>query len=496
MTLPHGPQHQRAGEPQAEGRLEETWVRGRHVVVLNWRDHEHPQAGGAEVYCHAVAEQLVEAGARVTLVTSRAPGQARRGARRGVVIVRGGDRLGVYPFVLAWLLRNRGCIDAVLDLQNGIPFFSPTVMLPATPVIGVLHHVHQEQFDLHFPRPVAALGRALEGPVSRRVYEDRPIVAVSPSTREEAHAMLGFRGAIQVVPNGLDVDRRAQRGVRTAAPSIVCVGRMEPQKRLGLLLEAVAEIPAGSGLRVELVGSGSDRDRLETLAVELGVDDRVVFHGHISALARDALLDGAWLTVNASAREGWGLSVLEANARGVPALAYGVPGLRDAVHDGVTGWLVDPAERLAPMLARTLELLAEPDVAERYSVAAIAWAASFSWERTTDHLARMLAVEADRLQRTGQRERRAPSNVVARVDLAGQGIALQRPIGGRRTDVWRVGGHAVTGLLYGADELDAASMLGRLGLDDARIGVARSSDLLAIGERSDAPVDTAFPAAA
>ncbi|MDQ1726532.1 MAG: hypothetical protein QOK14_577, partial [Frankiaceae bacterium] len=48
-------------------RSSERWVRGRHVVVLNWRDHEHPQAGGAEVYCHAVAVQLVQAGARVTL---------------------------------------------------------------------------------------------------------------------------------------------------------------------------------------------------------------------------------------------------------------------------------------------------------------------------------------------------------------------------------------------------------------------------------------------
>ena len=108
----------------------------------------------------------------------------------------------------------------------------------------------------------------------------------------------------------------------------------------------------------------------------------------------------------------------------------------------------------------------------------------------------MLAVEADRLERTGQRERRAPSNVVARVDLTGQGVALERPVGGRRTDVWHVGDHAITGLLYGADELDAASMFARMGLDGARVSVARSSDLLAIGQRPDAPVDAAFRAAA
>jgi len=456
-------------------------------VLLNWRDAEHPQAGGAEVYCHAVGERLVDAGARVTLVTARAPGQRRRESRGGVRIVRGGGRLGVYAFALAWLARNRGVIDAVLDFQNGIPFFSPTVIRPPTPVISVLHHVHQAQFELHFSRPLAALGRTLEGVVSRRVYNDHPIVAVSPSTREEAHELLGFRGAIHVVPNGLDVERRLRRGRRTVTPTIVCVGRLEPQKRLELLLEAVAELPAGSDVRVELVGSGSDEERLRARAQELGVEDRVAFHGRLSAEARDALLGSAWLTVNASAREGWGLSVLEANAHGVPALAYRVPGLRDAVNDGVTGWLVDPAEPLACALARTLELLAEPDVAERYAAAAIGWAASFSWERTCDQLTLMLAVEADRLRRGQQPERRAPSNLVTRVDLPIDQATRDSLAGCRRTDGWHITDRTLTGLLYGADESDAVKMLARLGIDDgdARISVARSSDLLVIGERTD-----------
>jgi glycosyltransferase involved in cell wall biosynthesis len=456
------------------------------VVLLNWRDAEHPQAGGAEVYCHSVAEHLVRAGARVTLVTARAPGQKRRETRRGVRIVRGGGRFGVYAFVLAWLTRHRDGIDAVLDFQNGIPFFSPTVIRAPTPVIYILHHVHQAQFEMHFPRPVAAFGRILEGPVSRRVYSGHPLVAVSPSTREEAHGLLGFRGTIHVVPNGVDVALRVQRRRRTATPTIVCVGRLEPQKRLELLLEAVAECSTRSEVRLALVGSGSEQERLQARAAELGVADRVDFHGHLTADARDALLDGAWLTVNSSAREGWGLSVLEANARGVPALAYRVPGLRDAVNDGVTGWLIDRTEPLAPALARTLELLAQPDVADRYAAAAIRWAASFSWERTSDQLTLMLAAEADRLQRGKQRERRASSNLVTRVDLATDQATRDKLVGCRRTDGWHISDRTLTGLLYGADESDAVKMLARLGMDgDSQIGVARGSDLLIIGERTE-----------
>jgi len=481
-----GGAERRADDPNPRAHLGRAWVKARHVVLLNWRDLEHPQAGGAEVYCQSVAKELVAAGTRVTLVTSRAPGQRRLQTRDGVRIVRAGGTLGVYAATLSWLLRNRADIDAVLDFQNGIPFFSPTVIRPTTPVIAVLHHVHQEQFGLHFSRPMAALGRALEGPVSRRVYRGRPVVAISPSTREETHRLLGFRGAIHVVPNGLDVARRAQRETRTATPSIVCVGRLEPQKRLELLLEAVAEIPAAVGLRVELVGSGSDRERLEAVANELGVTDRVAFHGRIEDQARDALLDRAWLTVNPSAREGWGLSVLEANARGIPALAYRVPGLRDAVRDGVTGWLVDPAERLAPALATTLELLTDPGTAERYSYEAISWAASFSWERTTDQLTLMLAVEADHLHRGAARERRTPSNVVTRVDLPTDHETRKLLTECRRTDGWHVNDRALTGLIYGADESDATKMLDRLGIDvDAQLSVARGSDLLVVGERTD-----------
>jgi len=261
---------------------------------------------------------------------------------------------------------------------------------------------------------------------------------------------------------------------------------LEPQKRLELLLEAVAEIPVEVGLRVELVGSGSDRERLEALAIELGVTDRVAFHGRIEDQARDALLDRAWLTVNPSEREGWGLSVLEANARGVPALAYRVPGLRDAVNDGVTGWLVDPTERLAPALAATLELLTDPGTAERYSYEAISWAASFSWERTTDQLTLMLAVEADHLQRGAERERRTPSNVVTRVDLPSDHDTRRLLTGCRRADGWHVDDHGLTGLIYGADESDATKMLDRLGIDaDPQLSVARGSDLLVVGERTD-----------
>src|SRR5207245_3983312 len=72
--------------------------RGRHVVVCNWRDSPHPQGGGAELYCEEVAGELHRAGVRVTYLTARPRGTARRERTAFGTVVRGGGRFTVYPF--------------------------------------------------------------------------------------------------------------------------------------------------------------------------------------------------------------------------------------------------------------------------------------------------------------------------------------------------------------------------------------------------------------
>ena len=67
---------------------------GARIVVLNWRDVEHPQAGGAEQYMHQIARRWVEIGAHVTWLTARAPGQSRRAVIDGIEVV------GPIPFAL------------------------------------------------------------------------------------------------------------------------------------------------------------------------------------------------------------------------------------------------------------------------------------------------------------------------------------------------------------------------------------------------------------
>lgn len=98
---------------------------GAQVWVLNWRDTRHPEAGGAEQYMHQITRRWVRQGVEVTWFTSHPEGLATHEVIDGVRITRFGGPLSLYPLAALRLLRTRDKFDAVVDCQNGIPFFSP-----------------------------------------------------------------------------------------------------------------------------------------------------------------------------------------------------------------------------------------------------------------------------------------------------------------------------------------------------------------------------------
>ncbi|MEU8218760.1 glycosyltransferase family 4 protein [Micromonospora taraxaci] len=372
--------------PVASASTTDVPVVGRRIAVLNWKDPWHPDAGGAEVYAWQVARDLVTAGAQVTFLTARPRGQRGDEVRDGIRIVRVGGRWSIYPRVLGWLSRRRGQFDAVLDCQNGIPFFSPAVLPASVPVVCVIHHVHDRQFRLYFGPVVGRFGAWLEGPVARRVYRRCVTLAVSPSTATAVRDRLGWTGPVVVVPNGADADQ-PRRGSRDERPRLVCVGRVTRHKRVDLVLDAVAQLRTERpDLRLDIVGGGPDVETIRRQVDERGLNDLVTVHGHLPSAERDALLAAAWLHVSGSWGEGWGLVVVEAAAAGLPTVAFDVDGLRDAVRPGRTGWLVsegeNPAGDLAAGLDRALDSVATTAEADRMADECRQWSNAFRWSDT------------------------------------------------------------------------------------------------------------------
>jgi len=144
---------------------------------------------------------------------------------------------------------------------------------------------------------------------------------------------------LRVVLNGVDADYFAPRAASSGAAerpftfAVVC--RLEPWKGVDLVVEAASR---ASGFSVDIVGDGSERARLERLARDKGVADRVRFLGYL-ADPRAAVAD-ADAVVNASREEPLGLSVLEALAMERPVVGFAGGGIPEIVQHGETGWLV------------------------------------------------------------------------------------------------------------------------------------------------------------
>ena len=451
---------------------------GARIVVLNWRDIEHPQAGGAEQYMHQIARRWVEVGAHVTWLTARGPGQSRHAVIDGIEVVRSGGALSIYPLTALALLRRYGKIDYVVDCQNGIPFFSPLFVEREVPVVQVVHHVHQDQFAMRFGPVLAAVGRFLEGRGTQAVYGARPIAAVSPSTRQELRRRLKFRGPIHIVPNG-NSSTPEVRSPRDPEPTITIVARLVPHKRVDVLLAQLAVTAAAvPNLRVDIVGDGPERVRLATLSAELGLSDVVTFHGFQPDAVRDELLRRAWLTMSTSSHEGWGLSIVEAAAHGVPTIALRAPGVRDSVVNGSTGWLVDEVGQFGAAAAMALRELGDEERAREVTEACQAWARCFTWDRSAGLLAGVLIASVEPDIGPGDRSARSDMGVVVEFDrpndLAGAlCYAALRP-----TDQMEERDGRVGLLLTGCDEVDAAAALKRLGITDAQVRLADRYDLL------------------
>jgi glycosyltransferase involved in cell wall biosynthesis len=369
--------------------LGRTDLGGLRIAIANWRDPWHPQAGGAERYAWEMARALTGARAQVTFLTARASGQASREERDGITIVRRGGQFGVYPRILLWLLTHRRSFDAVLDCQNGIPFFTPLALRRKVPVLCVMHHVHTAQFGVHFGRAMAWAGRLLEGPVARRVYRRHACVAVSPSTVAAMRERLAWTGDIYLIPNG--TARPVTAAVaRAGAKNLVWVGRLVAHKRPGLLVgvaERLRRRPPPDRPFVDVVGQGPAAEEFAAEVSASGAGDLIRVRGFVEEQAKQALVAGSLLHLNTSQGE--------AAALGVPTVAYDVEGLRDAVRHGETGWLVRDGEQLADVVDRALEELSDPARRQAVAAACRRWAARLDWDRSTDRMAALIRASVD-----------------------------------------------------------------------------------------------------
>lgn len=320
--------------------------------------------GGSERHLLDLLPGLAARGVEVSMVALTA-GRADRfleaaGARAvGVTAIPAGP--DVNPVAVARLVRicRRVRPDLVhthlihADLHGAM-----AAALAGVPTVASFHGTHP-----FFERP------AIRRTEARALGRARRVIAISGwVARFLADAGLAGPDKVRVVPYGVDpavfsppgpavrAEARRRFGVGDVACVVAITGRLVADKGHDTLLAALARLD-GAAVEVLVAGDGPERGRLERLAADLGVAERVRFLGFCDDVRPVlAAADVAAMPTSARLREGFGLAALEAQAMGVPVVASATASLPEVVADGETGLLVPPDDPSA--LAAALGTLA------------------------------------------------------------------------------------------------------------------------------------------
>ncbi|MBL4849520.1 MAG: glycosyltransferase family 4 protein [Planctomycetes bacterium] len=348
--------------------------------------------GGMEGQARSLARGLAEEGVPSTVVTTLAPGL---------------DLPLHEPLGLVEVFRVP--TSAHLDWHTAIGVFELAalgILRSRVQRLNLIYAVHHETGAM-----AARIGQSLELPVVVKLacsgshgdaaavfaHRDRAriqaglqdaerVIAISEDLAREARDLLGIDPTrIVRLPNGVDRHTFRPRPWREDLPArVLFVGRLSPQKRVDVLLEAFARVasenPDLKGLELILAGDGPLRGELEAKAQTLGISERTTFLGGVDRETVVELLRDAKLVALPSESEGASNSVLEALATGVPVVATDLPGTREQVRHEQEGLLV-PVGDVAALSEAIARLLKDDELYMRLAAAAEERSAEFDIER-------------------------------------------------------------------------------------------------------------------
>lgn len=210
--------------------------------------------------------------------------------------------------------------------------------------------------------------------------------AVTTPTRKAADFLESTIDVGPVIPISCGIDRRNYRPDLTPRENnrILFVGRLTTEKGIDVVLKALAQLDPALDATFDIVGGGDQRKNLEQLVQQLGVGDRVTFHGHTSEEELRALYSRASVFAIASIAELQSIATMEAMASGLPVVAADAVALPHLVHDGENGYLFEPGNVDALAARLTDVLTADRDEYVRMQQASLDGVAVHDIERTLD----------------------------------------------------------------------------------------------------------------
>lgn len=369
-----------------------------------------PRVGGIESQVSGLAARLVGAGHAVEVFTATAgrEGQARGDIER--VAVPGGEVLvhrlaepllrgvPVNPLAVGELRRRlqAGGFE-VAHVHVGV--VSPFAWDAARVSTGI---GLPTALTWHCVLDRAAVGYRVSGALRRWVGRGAVLSAVSTFAAQQAEAAAPAGTSVAVLPNAIDLEawhpgslRSDERSEERRRVRLVSTMRLARRKRPVELVEAFAAADVADRARLEIVGDGPQRRRVERRIADLGLEGSVVLRGRVERaelVATYARSDGYLAPTRL---EAFGIAVLEARAAGLPVVAMAGSGVDDIVDPEAEGLLVPDDAGLAEGIRRLVD-----DAAWRERVAAhnLAVPPRQTWPTVLEHV----VAEYERAARTGR----------------------------------------------------------------------------------------------
>ncbi|MBD3421771.1 MAG: glycosyltransferase [Chitinivibrionales bacterium] len=350
----------------------------KRILLINWRDIKNPEAGGAEVYYHEIFRRIAAAGKyEVDVLAHGFADASPEEVVDGTRIVRKGGKLLFNFETVFWVMRHQHRYDLIIEDINKVPFFTP--LLVKKPRLHMIMHFFGSAIFNEIHPVMASYIFAMESLVNI-VYAKERFLAISESTRKDIQDKCPHNSAVHVVEPGIDVDFFRPTMQKDINPLLVYFGRLKKYKNVQFIIKCLKrlqeEFPA---VKLVVAGTGDYAGKLQTLTTTLQLQDVVSFPGFVSEEEKRNLLSRAWLMVNPSVKEGWGITNIEANLCGTLSVSSNVHGLRDSVRDGETGVLFK-LNNESDYVNRVARLLRDAVLRRKMEAKAMAFGKQFAWD--------------------------------------------------------------------------------------------------------------------
>lgn len=360
------------------------------ICMVNWRCPRHPGAGGAERSSTELLGRLANKGHHITWFSANTPGAPLKEYVEGIHYIRQGNAITVRFWFFFWSLAQQHTFDIFIEQVNTLPFLG--IYYLRKPVVAYVHQVAKELWFYQYPFPLAILGYLLEHLLLFALRGTKAIV-VSKSTRASL-IEFGHCATQWIVPNGLPSGLIAHQQSfipQSDQIKLIVVSRLVRHKRIDHIVRAMSLLTKQNiNARLTIVGNTttSESKRLMRLVVSLKLSNVIEFAGQVTDERLNELYRAAHMVISTSVREGWGLTINEANICGVPSVVYPAPGLIDSTIHGCNGIICN--ETTPSSLVEGVQLLLANYNAILYNLKHY-WPATIStWDQSADTLEQIL----------------------------------------------------------------------------------------------------------